>query len=376
MIQTKERFRLDLPESGAHRKVASLSAEKRCPMLTTAEIEEELREDIDHPHAYVEELPDRPPIQVIRELSRLDQFRAGRAIVAEWLGIAVAIALCARFWSLPLYLLAVVFIGARQHALLILGHEASHFTLFKRKWQNDWLADLVLYWPMFLSVGVFRYFHRDHHRYLGTEKDKNRELWRTHTYEGTLEEDWQFPKSVSGLLLLLFRKLAFVEGIVWVLSGIGAMFVRPEYRKNSWLYVAVRSGYYGCIALLVGQLHLAIDVLLYWIIPYCTWHIVIQYIRIICEHSAIPSSEPPYHLTRTTVPSLWERILIIPRNIGYHHEHHWYPSVPFYNLPRLHAVLTTGTKFGQCGAISRGVMSALCQCLSLQERPAGSRALA
>lgn len=332
-------------------------------MFTTTETLAEQRDDIEHPHAYAEQLPDRPPIQVIRELSRLDQFQAARAIAAEWLAIAVAIILCARFGSLLLYLCAVVFIGARQHALLVLGHEASHFTLFKKKSWNDWIADLALYWPMFLSVAVFRYFHRDHHRYLGTEKDKNRELWRTHTYEGTLEEDWQFPKTMTGLLLLLLKKLAFVEGIVWIVSGIAAMFVRPEYRKNSWVYAALRSGYYGCVALIVWRLHLAVDVLLYWIIPYCTWHIAIQYIRIICEHSAIPASTPPYHLTRTTIPSLWEKLLIIPRNIGYHHEHHWFPSVPFYNLPKLHAVLTTGTKFGQYGAISPGVINALCECV-------------
>ncbi len=339
-------------------------------MSTTTDIVEEQRDVTDHPHAYVEELPDRPPTHVIRELSRLDQFRARRAIAAEWLAIAAAVALCERFWSLPLYLCAVAFIGARQHALLVLGHDASHFTLFKKKWRNDWVADLALYWPVFLSVGVFRYFHQDHHRYLGTEKDKNRELWRTHTYEGTLAEDWRFPKTVPALVLLLLKKLAFVEGIVWIVSGFGAMFVRPEYRKKSWPYAAVRSAYYLCLALVIWRLHLGIEFLLYWIIPYCTWHIMIQYIRIICEHSAIPSTEPPYHLTRTTIPSLWQKLLIIPRNIGYHHEHHWFPSVPFYNLPRLHAVLTSATKFGQCGAISHGVVSALRECVRPKERQA------
>jgi len=333
-------------------------------MSTGVEITEEHREEgIDHPHACVENLPDRPPLQLIRELSRLDQVRAARAIAAEWLAIAAAIALCTRFWNLPIYLCAVAFMGARQHALLVLGHEASHYTLFKRKSWNDWVADLLLYWPMFLSVAVFRYFHRDHHRYLGTEKDRNRELWRTHTFEGTLKEDWQFPKTARGLLLLLLKKLAVIEGVVWIISGVAAMFVRPAYRKNSWLYAALRTAYYGSVALMVWRLHLTRGFLLYWIVPYCTWHILIQYIRIICEHSAIPSSTPPYHLTRTTIPSVWEALLIIPRNIGYHHEHHWFPSVPFYNLPRLHEVLTAGTRFGQYGAICYGVANALSECI-------------
>jgi fatty acid desaturase len=342
-------------------------------MLGTAELRQERDQEIKHFQVGVDHLPDKPSIGVIRDLSRLNEFRAGIAIVAEWVGIVAAIALCERFWSLPVYLCAVAFIGARQHALLILGHEASHFILFKRKRPNDWVADLVLYWPTFLSVAVFRHFHRDHHRHLGTEKDKNRELWHTHTPEGVLAGDWQFPKSVPRLVLLLARKAAFVEGVLWMAGGIASMFVGPEFRKNSWLYVVYRSLYYACGAVVVWRFHLATGVLLYWIVPYCTWHILIQYVRIICEHSAIESSTPPFHLSRTTVPSLWERVFIIPRNIGYHYEHHSYPSVPFYNLPALHTVLTTQTKFGQCGTVCQSVMSALRQCARSSSEASQSR---
>ena len=42
--------------------------------------------------------------------------------------------------------------------------------------------------------------------------------------------------------------------------------------------------------------------LLYWIVPYCTWHIAIQYARLICEHSAVESEEEEYAITRTTIP--------------------------------------------------------------------------
>ena len=39
------------------------------------------------------------------------------------------------------------------------------------------------------------------------------------------------------------------------------------------------------------------------------------------------------------IPTFLEALFILPRNIGYHIEHHWYPSVPFYNLPAFHARL-------------------------------------
>jgi len=136
-----------------------------------------------HPHDYIEGLPDRPPIEAIRSLSRIVPSRAIRAIAAEWILIVAAIAVCQAFWHSLLYAAALVFIGGRQHALLVIGHDASHYTMLNTRWLNDAVADLFVFWPGFLSTGVFRHFHRDHHRYLDTPKDANRLLWRTHTAE-------------------------------------------------------------------------------------------------------------------------------------------------------------------------------------------------
>jgi fatty acid desaturase len=44
-----------------------------------------------------------------------------------WVMIAVAMGLCSYFWHPALYLIAVMFIGSRQHALIIMGHDASHY---------------------------------------------------------------------------------------------------------------------------------------------------------------------------------------------------------------------------------------------------------
>jgi fatty acid desaturase len=67
------------------------------------------------------------PAAKIKELSALDPARALVATAGEWVSIAAAIALCSIFWHPALYLIAVMFIGARQHALIILGHDASHY---------------------------------------------------------------------------------------------------------------------------------------------------------------------------------------------------------------------------------------------------------
>src|SRR6185295_1391819 len=138
-----------------------------------------------------------------------------------------------------------------------------------------------LMWPTFASVEGFRKFHGTHHQFTNLPGDGNRHIWYTHDAMGELEPGWVFPKTRLGLALVLLRRAFFFTGM-------------------------------------------------YWLVPFCTWQILVQYVRIICEHSAVESDEEEYSITRTTIPTWLESIFILPRNVGYHLEHHWYPSVPFY----------------------------------------------
>ena len=81
---------------------------------------------VKHPHNTSRFIPERLPPATIKELSVFDSAKAIRATAEEWVAIAAAIAVCSFFWHPALYVAAVVVIGSRQHALLILGHDASH----------------------------------------------------------------------------------------------------------------------------------------------------------------------------------------------------------------------------------------------------------
>ena len=80
-----------------------------------------------HPHNTSRIVPERLPPTTIKELSVLEPAKAIRATAEEWVAIVAAIAVCSFFWHPALYVAAVVVIGSRQHALLILGHNASHY---------------------------------------------------------------------------------------------------------------------------------------------------------------------------------------------------------------------------------------------------------
>jgi fatty acid desaturase len=314
---------------------------------------------IEHPHNTSRIIPERLPPAKLKELSVLQPSKALIATAEEWAAIAVAIALCSYFWHPVLYVVAVLVIGARQHALLILGHDASHYRYLRTRWQNDLFGNLFLMWPTFASVEGFRKFHGTHHQYTGLPNDGNRDLWHTHNAEGELEPEWVFPKTRAGLVLMILRRAAFVTGISWILRGlVGSSFI-PSPR---WM-VAARLGFYASVAGTLTLYDAWSGLLLYWVVPFCTWHIAAQYIRLICEHSAVEAEESEYGVTRTTIPTWLERIFILPRNVGFHLEHHWYPSVPWYRLPELHRLLMAREGFQANAVVKRSVFASLDECI-------------
>jgi len=321
---------------------------------------------VKHPHNTTRSIPERLPAAQIKELSTLEPARALAATAEEWAGIAAAIALCWYFWHPILYVVAVVFIGSRQHALLIMGHDASHYRYLPTRWQNELFANLFLMWPTFASIEGFRKFHSTHHQYTNLPDDGNRHIWYTHDAAGELAPDWQFPKSRTGLALLLLRRAAFVTGLLWIVRGLVGSTLIPS---PGWMRAA-RFGFYASIATALTYFGWWYAFLLYWIVPYCTWHIAAQYIRLICEHSAVESDEEEYSITRTTIPTWLESMLILPRNVGFHLEHHWYPSVPFYRLPELHAALMERQGFRQHAVVRQSVLTSLGECV----RPQAARA--
>jgi fatty acid desaturase len=309
-----------------------------------------------HPHALESSaIPARLPAAELRALSRLSSGRALFAIGTEWAGIAGAIALASWVGHPLLTVLAVLFIGARQHALLVIAHDASHFRLLPSRAWNDWVGNLLLAWPMFISVQGFRHFHGSHHRFLGAEGDGNRILWGTHDAEGQLVSEWQYPKTRAGLAWTLLRRASGFTGLYWILRGLVGGF---QFGVSHW-GKAARVLFAAGVAGLLTWTGAWWGALLFWVLPYCTWHVAIQYVRLICEHSNIEAEAPGYALTRTTRPRLWESVFILPRGIGYHIEHHWYPSVPFYRLPELHARLLQEPGFAAGAPISRSVVASV-----------------
>ena len=88
------------------------------------------------------------------------------------------------------------------------------------------------------------------------------------------------------------------------------------------------------LAILTAVGHPALYLL--WAGAWLTTNTLVTRIRSIAEHALTPSAAEPRGLTRTTIASWWERLLIAPNCVNYHMEHHLLITVPHYNLRAMH----------------------------------------
>ena len=68
-------------------------------------------------------------------------------------------------WNVPVFAVAVVLMGAIQHRLAGLGHEASHYSFMKNRILNDLVPDLFCMFPLMTTVHFYRLFHMAHHQF-------------------------------------------------------------------------------------------------------------------------------------------------------------------------------------------------------------------
>ena len=298
----------------------------------------------------------------LADLSRINPFLSWLHIGAELGAIAAAIYLCERFWSPLLYLLAIAIIGARQHALLILMHDGVHYRLFRNRRLNEWVSEVVLGWPHLVAARSYRKNHIAHHRYLNSEKDPD---WKRRQGDPA----WVFPKPVDDLARLLFRDVSGLNALV--LIRLAASLISADTVSASFL--VARYGFYAVSLTLIVYLGALKGFALYWVIPLFTWLVMIMRVRSIAEHSAIQNSDALYAQTRSTGAGLIERIFLAPKNVNYHLEHHFFPSVPFYRLPQLHALLLTKPGFTEGAHISDSYWEVLRESVGSESRETYAR---
>jgi fatty acid desaturase len=119
--------------------------------------------------------------------------------------------------------------------------------------------------------------------------------------------------------------------------------LRAAARADRWLVVAFQLGAPLAAWTFGGARGLTLYIL-FWALPLLTVLQPILRLRAILEHGAVSDFASPLTAARTnrtwgTAANRIGRALLFPHHVNYHLEHHLYPAVPHYHLPRLHRVL-------------------------------------
>lgn len=292
----------------------------------------------------------------LKSLYQINSYRHGAAILFNWGIILLSIFICIQFFNPFLYLLAILVIGARMHALAILMHDASHYRFLKNKKWNDIVTNLSTMYLLFSSIENYRKNHLTHHRNLNTEEDPD---W----FAKLGKKEFQFPQTKKEFLLTLLSYFSLYQGIsdaIWIFGRINGSKNNTKNKSKFTQELAIKLGFYLALVIALTASGIWIPFLIYWVVPYFSTFFMFQYIRSVAEHFGELEYDHLLSSTRTIVKlNPIEKFFFSPHNVGYHLEHHLYPGVPFYNLPRLHNQLMATPEYAEKAHLTPGFLNGL-----------------
>jgi fatty acid desaturase len=291
---------------------------------------EEFRDDARH----------RLPGSVLAPLTELSVLRSTLAVAHTFGLLAAVVSAAIAFWSVPVAIIAVVLIAPLQHALFILAHDAAHYRLYRRRWLND-LVGRVAGTLGGIPMCTYRIIHRLHHNHLYGPQDPDIALHGGYP-RGRAYLAKKLAKDLCGLTA--WKTYSYFFGTPGLNSQTHTV-QRPLDDTSARLREAARRDRWVVLAFHIGMPIAAFSAgwelyyLVLWVVPLATGLQVILRLRAICEHGALTDLSSPLTAARTNLPTPWQRFFLFPHHVNYHIEHHLYPAVPHYNLPKLHEAL-------------------------------------
>jgi len=283
------------------------------------------------------------PADELRALTALSGFRSTLALSQTVLITFMALG-AAILWPVVWVVVpAVLIVATQQHAMFVLAHEAAHYRLFPNRLCNDLVGRLLGAFAG-LSMCAYRVVHRLHHNHLYEERDPDIALHGGYP-RGKAYLVRKLVADVMGLTA--WKTYRYFLGSPATNAETGkaqrplddtSAALRQAARADRWLVAAIQTGLPIAAGLMFGWYGLAMYLLL-WVLPAVTLLQAILRLRAICEHGAPSATDSPLRAARTTLAGPVLRLILFPHHVNYHVEHHLYPAVPHYHLPRLHRKL-------------------------------------
>jgi fatty acid desaturase len=249
----------------------------------------------------------------LRALTRRSLFPWLGDAALDWVVIATALAAVTLWPHVAVFAAAVLVIGNRQHALTVLGHDGTHYTLSRNARLNDFLTNLLCFWPLGLTVSGYRALHYAHHAHTGTENDP--ELG----HKRMRAPQWDLPNTPIRVLRYALLDLVGFSRADYVII---VRFAKPQSRRE---YAPLALFHLAALGLLLcSGLWLAAAA---WYVSLVTSFMMFFRLRLWLEHQGTDDTQ---RLALT-----WSQgALLAPHNAWHHWEHHKYPTIPYHRLPQ------------------------------------------
>jgi fatty acid desaturase len=214
----------------------------------------------------------------------------------------------------PLYLVA----AASLHGISLFTHEGVHGTLSHGPRWNRALS-IACAQPVLQNFSAYKVLHLKHHHHLGQEGDPDH--YANYTSWTWLEFLMHWGRLIIGYpaYIVVIPILGYRQGTVsarrWILFEVGL--------SVCWMAAAIY--WVPWHWLLHG-----------WLIPMLIINTLVN-IRGMSQHTFLEHQSDPILGTRSILTNPVTAFFMCNEN--YHLEHHLYPGVPWYNLPRLHQTL-------------------------------------
>lgn len=223
-------------------------------------------------------------------------------------------------------LLCIAVAGFGYYGLGIVSHEGFHFTLSRRKWLSAVIGVVASSTITGFTAIGFHLNHSRHHRYTNVVGDPDYEVLS------------QFPPSWLRLLYVRVVNNRTYLRITWKLltrgeipDGAHSAFSLNELLRLGWFNVAAQAGW---IALYLTIFYLNPMIGVCTVVLPLLATAVISGAIIYAQHG--DTGTELHDNARSHVAPLVTLLMV---GTNYHLEHHLYPRVPCWRLPRVHAWL-------------------------------------
>lgn len=250
---------------------------------------------------------------------------------AFWLIVAVTPWLVMS-WSLWALALLAPLLGISAYKLTILMHDCSHMTLFRRQTANA-LVGQVCAGILGADFKQFTRIHWLHHRYLSEATDPQRPDYVNLREASPWQIVWHLMRPLVGYNLF-FKVIQYATGEM-IRSDKGRPESADRVMRPMLLPIVLAQGLIVAVITGFGEMWgLAV------FYPVCagTIGLFLSQTRGFAEHVA-PAGAASDRFIRSHRPNWLDNAVFFTLNFNYHLEHHLYPSMPSWQLPRFHQMV-------------------------------------